>query len=73
MPVSFWPMLIMPADSACAEETAVASGIAVGTPSEDGASVAAVDGVSPPVEGAGVAVAEDPQATRRAATNRINT
>ena len=70
-------MLIVPADSACAEGTAVASGIAVGAPPEDGASVAALavvgDGVSPPVEGAGVAVAEDPQATRRAETNRINT
>ena len=58
-------MLMMPAGATIAGAASVAWGTAVG----------AVVGVEslPPVVGAGVAVAEDPQATKRAATNRTKT
>ena len=64
-------MLITPAGAAFASGASVALGTAVGELAllpEAGAVGAA--GVSPPVEGAGVAVAEDPQANNSATNNR---
>ena len=61
----------MPAGAVLASGASVALGTAVGELvllPEAGASVAA--GVSPPVEGTGVAVAEDPQANNSATNNR---
>jgi hypothetical protein len=72
-------MLMVPAGATIAGAASVAWGTAVGESPEEGTAVAdpddAVVGVEslPPVVGAGVAVAEDPQATKRAATNRTKT
>ena len=56
--------MITPAEVVSVSGASVALGTAVGA----GAVVAA--GVSPPVEGTGVAVAEDPQANNNATNNR---
>jgi hypothetical protein len=68
MPVSFWPMLMMQAGATIAGASSVASIGAVGALPD---AVFGVGSLLP--EAAGVAVSEDPQATRRAATNRIKT
>ena len=74
MPVSFWPMLMVPVDSTTAAAGAlVALGALVGALlevllGELGTSV----GAGPLLEGTGVDVADEPQATSRAATNKTN-
>ena len=70
-------MLIVPAGAAFASGALVGFGTAVGELAllpDDGAEVDAgvspLVGVSPPVDGTGVAVAEDPQANNSATNNR---
>ena len=72
MPVSFWPMLMVPAAS-----TTAAAGALVGFGALAGALAGALleelgtsVGVGPLLDGTGVDVADEPQATSKAATNR---
>ena len=76
MPVSFWPMLMVPAASTTAAAGALVgfgalAGVLAGALLEElleglGTSV----GVGPLLDGTGVDVADEPQATSKAATNR---
>jgi len=65
-------MWMVPAGATIAGGASVACGTAVGAlpPPDEVAAVVGVGALLPPVEGTGVAVADEPQATSNAANNR---